>query len=154
MTTWDEYTARGLPGRLEAARRGENPTVIARLASGWAVLGDSQLLPGYALLLADPEVESLEALAEAQQMVFLTDMTRLGRAIQAATNCQRVNYGIFGNYDPYLHAHIWARYAWEQEERRQHPVWLHYPATERFAPDALFDVQRHAELLEKVRSLL
>ncbi|WP_420594969.1 HIT family protein [Deinococcus sp.] len=153
MTTWDEYIARGLPGRLEAARRGENPTVIARLESGWAVLGDSQLLPGYALLLADPEVESLEALAEAQQMTFLAEMTRLGRAIQAATGCQRVNYGIFGNYDPYLHAHIWARYAWEDEERRQHPVWL-YAAEERFAPDALFDVQRHAELLERVRSLL
>ena len=66
MTTWDGYKERGIPGRLEAARLGENPTVIARLESGWAVLGDSQLLPGYALRLADSEVERLAALDERQ----------------------------------------------------------------------------------------
>lgn len=47
--------------RVELARRGTNDTVIGRLGSGWAVLGDVQFLPGYCLLLADPVVASLHA---------------------------------------------------------------------------------------------
>ena len=37
--------------RVQAARRGENPYVIARMTSGWLVIGDIQPLPGYCLLL-------------------------------------------------------------------------------------------------------
>ncbi|WP_293913519.1 hypothetical protein [Deinococcus sp.] len=149
MTIWDEAVQRGIPGRLEAARRGENPTVIARLGSGWAVLGDSQLLLGYGLLLADPEVASLEALDASHQLAFLADMARLGRAVQAVTSCARVNYAVMGNTDPYLHAHIWARYDWEEPERRAWPVW-NYPAQERAAPGVAFNLERHAGLLEQL----
>ena len=48
--------------RVEAARAGTNPTVICRMPSGWAVLGDAQFLRGYSLLLADPVVADLNAL--------------------------------------------------------------------------------------------
>ena len=33
---------------------------MARLPSGWAVMGGSQLLPGYSLLCPDPVVGSLK----------------------------------------------------------------------------------------------
>jgi hypothetical protein len=39
--------------RIGAAHRGENPLVMARLRSGFAVVGDTQHLPGYSLLLTD-----------------------------------------------------------------------------------------------------
>jgi hypothetical protein len=42
--------------RVELARRGANDTVICRLPSGWAVVGDVQFLTGYCLLLADTVV--------------------------------------------------------------------------------------------------
>ena len=45
--------------RVALARGGRNPYVIARLPSGWAVMGDVQFLPGYCLLLADPVVPSI-----------------------------------------------------------------------------------------------
>jgi hypothetical protein len=45
--------------RVELARRGLSPHVICRLKSGWAVLGDSQSIAGYCLLLPDPVVPSL-----------------------------------------------------------------------------------------------
>ena len=37
--------------RISSARRGENPLVMARMPSGFAVIGDTQHLPGYSLLL-------------------------------------------------------------------------------------------------------
>ena len=77
--TWSEFKARGFTGRLEAAHQGLNPTVIARVPSGWAVLGDGQRLPGYGLILSDPLVPSLNDLPLEAQMVFLRDMALLGR---------------------------------------------------------------------------
>ena len=35
---------------VAAARAGEHPLLLARLSSGWAVLADTQFLPGYCLL--------------------------------------------------------------------------------------------------------
>jgi len=48
--------------QVAAARAGTLPRVIARLASGWVVLGDPQVIRGYCLLLPDPVVPHLNAL--------------------------------------------------------------------------------------------
>ena len=42
--------------RVEGCRAGNDPTVVARLRSGWAVMGQRQMLTGYCLLLPDPVV--------------------------------------------------------------------------------------------------
>ncbi len=47
--------------RVEMAQAGTNPTVLCRMPSGWAVLGDAQFMPGYCLLLPDPVVPDLNA---------------------------------------------------------------------------------------------
>ena len=44
--------------QVDAAAAGALPRVIARMPSGWAVLGDPQILPGYSLLLPDPVVNT------------------------------------------------------------------------------------------------
>jgi diadenosine tetraphosphate (Ap4A) HIT family hydrolase len=152
--TWSELKARGIPGRLEAAHHGLNPTVIARVPSGWAVLGDGQRLPGYSLILSDPLVPSLNDLPLPAQMVFLRDMALLGRAVQDVTDCARVNYGIYGNSDTYLHAHVFARYAWEETERARVPVWKSYPLEELYAEDVLFSLEKHSELRGKLENRL
>lgn len=151
--TWEEYKAQGIPGRLEAALKGENPTVVARLESGFVVLGDSQMLPGYCVLLAYPIVESLEALPFAKRLTFLRDMTLLGQAVKDVYNANRINHGIFANYDLYLHAHVWARYAYEVEERRKHPVWF-YPKEELYAPEVMFDPVKHDVMKLKLATRL
>jgi diadenosine tetraphosphate (Ap4A) HIT family hydrolase len=152
--TWSEFKARGIPGRLEAARLGLNPTVIARVPSGWAVLGDGQRLPGYSLILADPPVPSLNDLPLEAQTVFLRDMALLGRAIEDLTGCARVNYGIYGNTDPYLHAHVFARYAWEEPERARVPVWKSYQLEELYADGVMFSLEKHGELRSKLEARL
>jgi hypothetical protein len=45
--------------RIASAERGENPAVLLRMPSGFAVMGDTQFLPGYCLLLAAPKVAHL-----------------------------------------------------------------------------------------------
>ena len=40
---------------VEAYRASNYPALIARMPSGWAVIGNSQFLLGYSLLLPDPD---------------------------------------------------------------------------------------------------
>jgi diadenosine tetraphosphate (Ap4A) HIT family hydrolase len=122
------------------------------MPSGRAVLGDSQLLPGYCLLIAEPEVPSLNDLPLEGQMVFLRDMALLGRALQDVTGCARVNYSVYGNTDPFLHAHVFARYVWEDAEKVKSPVWLSYSADERNAVE--FNLGQHGDLQLELRKRL
>jgi diadenosine tetraphosphate (Ap4A) HIT family hydrolase len=110
---------------VEAARRGDDPTVIARLASGWAVFGRQQFVRGYALLLPDPVVPDLNALAGAARAQFLADMAALGDALLATTGALRINYAMFGNLEPALHAHVVPRHADEPAALRSAHPWAY-----------------------------
>lgn len=112
--------------RVEAARRGENPYVIARLGSGWLVIGDVQPLPGYVLLLADPVVESVNDLDEAGRAAYSLDTIAIGDALLAVTGAYRINYETLGNSEPALHTHIIPRYAEEADEKRRMPAFMVY----------------------------
>ncbi|MFJ5520268.1 HIT family protein [Streptomyces griseoluteus] len=118
--------------RIGAALRGQNPTVLRRLEAGFAVIGDVQFLPGYSVLLVDePGVQRLSDLPRARRLSFLSDMDRLGEAVERVCrrldpDFRRVNLEILGNTDPFLHAHVWPRFAWEPAELVGKPVWL-YP---------------------------
>jgi len=112
--------------RVETARAGTNPTVIGRMPSGWAVLCDMQYLRGYAILLPDPVVGSINALDRGQRAAFLCDMVTIGDALLEVTEAFRINYAIMGNSDPFLHAHVVPRYLSEPEAIRCHLPWS-YP---------------------------
>jgi diadenosine tetraphosphate (Ap4A) HIT family hydrolase len=111
--------------QVEAARNGELPRVIAKMKSGWAVLGDPQITHGYCLLLPDPVVPDLNALGREARRQFLDDMASLGDAVLAETGAERINYEILGNVEPALHAHVIPRHASEDPDLRKKPVWLH-----------------------------
>ncbi|HEY1911151.1 MAG TPA: hypothetical protein VGG73_09525 [Vicinamibacterales bacterium] len=132
-----------------AAQRGELGRVIARMGSGWAVLGDPQILRGYSLLLPDPVVPDLNALDGSARQDFLRDMARLGDAVLAVTGAARINYEILGNLEPALHAHVIPRYATEPDASRLTPVWLHDWA---LAPP--FVVAEHAPLARAIAAAL
>jgi diadenosine tetraphosphate (Ap4A) HIT family hydrolase len=123
--------------QVDAARNGKLARVVARMRSGWAVLGDPQITRGYCLLLPDPVVTDLNALTGDQRRQFLDDMARLGDAVLAVTGAERINYEILGNVEPALHAHVIPRHNNEAPERRKQPVWLHdWSAAEPFGGDA------------------
>ncbi len=123
--------------QVVAAREGRDPRVIARLFSGWAVFGEQQFVRGYALLLPDPVVPNLNALGARERIAFLSDMSRLGDALLKVTGAARINYAIFGNQEPALHAHVIPRYADEPDAlRTAHPWtydWSAAPVFERSA---------------------
>ncbi len=122
--------------RIGSAQRGENPTVLRHLDAGFAVIGDTQFLPGYCVLLVDElGVERLSDLPRHKRMAFPSPMTwtdsakrrSSGRAWANGSGAfRRVNLEILGNTDTFLHAHVWPRFEWEPEELVAGPVWL-YP---------------------------
>jgi diadenosine tetraphosphate (Ap4A) HIT family hydrolase len=135
--------------RVAALQKGEDPTLIMKMSSGWAVLGERQVLRGYSLLLPDPVVPHLNALARRDRTRFLTDMTALGDALLEVTGATRINYAVFGNLEPALHAHVFPRFADEPAELRTSQPWA-YDWTA--APG--FDAGKHGDLLERVRKVL
>lgn len=110
---------------VEAARAGANPNVVARVRSGWVLAGAQQVVPGYCLLVPDPVVADLNALAGAARSQFLDDMAALGDVLLQVTGAARINYEILGNAEPALHAHLFPRCESEPEATRRAPVWLH-----------------------------
>jgi diadenosine tetraphosphate (Ap4A) HIT family hydrolase len=133
--------------RVEAARAGTNPTVISRMPSGWAVLGDVQFLRGYALLLADPVAADLNALDESRRIRFLQDMAILGDALLEVTGAYRINYEILGNSEAALHAHVFPRYMSEPEDLRKGPAWLY---DREYRLSVKFDAERDKELMQRL----
>lgn len=131
--------------RVEEARQGKNPSVVCRMPSGWVVLGDTQISPGYSILLSDPVVLDLNALALEARGAYLRDMSIVGDALLEVTGAALINYEILGNTDRALHTHIVPRYADEPDEKRRKPIWLSDSSS---APK--FDPERDRELMQKL----
>jgi diadenosine tetraphosphate (Ap4A) HIT family hydrolase len=134
---------------VEACRAGREPAVIARMRSGWAVMGQRQVLAGYCLLLPDPVVPHLNVLTAAERDGFLADLGRLGDAVLAATGALRINYAIFGNLEPALHAHVHPRYVDEPAALRTNNPWAYD-----WSHAPVFEVERHASLRDAIRARL
>lgn len=111
--------------RVDDARAGRDPTVLGRCASGWAVFGQQQFVQGYLLLLPDPVVPDLNSLIPEHRSQFLRDMSRLGDALMRVTAAVRINYAIFGNLEPALHAHVIPRYQSEPDGMRTQQPWAY-----------------------------
>ena len=137
--------------RVAEANAGTNPKVIARMKSGWAVLGDAQFLRGYCLLLPDPVVAHLNDLNGETRQQFLDDMAALGDAVLAVTGAVRINYEMLGNLEPALHAHVFPRYADEPENLRTKAVWL-YPQSA--WEETAFGIERDQAVMEAIRARL
>jgi len=134
---------------VNACRVDAYAPLITRMTSGWAVLGTSQFLRGYSLLLPDPIAPHLNAMQSEHRSQFLNDMARLGDAVLAATNALRINYAMFGNVEPALHAHVIPRFVDEVESMRTAHPWMYD-----WAAAPRFDVAIHGELQRKIAAFL
>ena len=137
--------------RVAEANAGTNPKVIARMKSGWAVIGDTQFLKGYCLLLPDPVVADLNDFEGDQHLAFLDDMVALGQAVLNVTGAVRINYEMLGNLEPALHAHLFPRYDDEPEDLRVRPAWF-YPREVRDGTE--FDLERDRSIMEAIKEEL
>ena len=135
--------------RVNDARAGRDQAVLGRCASGWAVFGHQQFVQGYLLLLPDPVVPDLNALIPERRSQFLLDMSRLGDALMLTTAPVRINYAIFGNVEPALHAHVIPRYRTEPEGMLTAHPWIY---DWNAAP--IFDPVSSAPLIKALRAEL
>jgi diadenosine tetraphosphate (Ap4A) HIT family hydrolase len=139
--------------RFAAFEQGRNPMVIAKMKSGFAVIGDTQFLPGYCLLIAYPKVDQLNDLEQAKREEFLSDMSLLGEAVQSVCNPRRINYSILGNTDPFLHAHVFPRFEWEPDEAKRYPVWR-YPNEKWTKAEFQYNDENHGQLKAELKNVL
>jgi diadenosine tetraphosphate (Ap4A) HIT family hydrolase len=130
---------------------------MARMRSGFAVIGDTQHLPGYSLLLTDDlEVDHPTDLPWPRRRDFFFDLSLLGEAVLTVAKEQgahRINYEVLGNSWPHLHGHVHARYTWEPADKVGGPVWR-YPKEVRNAPEHAYDETRHGQLRRAIGSEL
>ena len=130
---------------------------MARMRSGFAVIGDTQHLPGYSLLLIDDlDVDHPTDLPWSRRRDFFFDLSLLGEAVLTVTREQgarRINYEVLGNSWPHLHGHVHPRYGWEPEDKVGGPVWR-YPKEVRNAAEHIYDDARHGELRAEITSEL
>ena len=134
---------------VERCRADDYPARVARLPSGWVILGERQVVAGYCLLLPDPVVAHLNVLQALERTQFLADMARVGDAVLAATGALRINYALFGNAEPALHAHVFPRRADEAPGIRTAQPWaLDWQAAPPFSPAV------HGELRGRIASYL
>ena len=94
---------------VDRCRAADYPSAVVKVASGWVVMAEKQVLHGYCLLLPDPVVPHLNALTPHLRGQFLADMAAVGDALLMVTVGIRINYAIYGNVEPALHAHIFPR---------------------------------------------
>lgn len=134
---------------VEAAREGRNPRVVAKLNGAWLLMGEAQFLPGYMLVVPDPVVPDLNALALPARDRLLQQMSIVGDSLLDCTDAVRINYEILGNLQPALHVHIFPRYASEPEELRSKPVWFYD-----WDKGRKFDAERDNELISKIATYL
>jgi diadenosine tetraphosphate (Ap4A) HIT family hydrolase len=108
---------------VQRCRAGDYPPLVCKLPSGWVVMGERQVFSGYCLLLPDPVVVHLNELSVEARGQFLSDMSRIGDALLAVTGAVRINYAMFGNVEPALHAHVFPRRADEPVATRLAQPW-------------------------------
>ncbi|MGA0286106.1 MAG: HIT family protein [Phycisphaerales bacterium] len=121
-TNADPPRPSGVVADLAAALRvGDHPRLLARMASGWAVLNERQPSPlrVCAMLVPDPVVASINDLDEVGRAAFSSDLLRIGDALLAATGAERINYLVLCNQAPELHGHAIPRFADEDPSQRR-----------------------------------
>jgi diadenosine tetraphosphate (Ap4A) HIT family hydrolase len=151
--TWEEAKQKGIEGRLELLLNGQSPVLLTKMPSGFAVMGDFQHLPGYCLLLAYPVVFSIDVLPLEGRLNFLQDMMLVGQAVSEVCQPLRMNYSILGNGEPFLHAHVRPRYAWEADKYRKGP-YDRYPDKEKYHSEVAFETEKHEALRLKIQKRL
>lgn len=142
-----------ISNRADRLRRGEDPQLIARMTSGWAILANQQPGPitGCCMLIPDPVVAQVNDLDQAARAAFMTDVVSLGDAVLAATGAERINYLILCNQVPELHAHVIPRFGTEDPAKRRVGPFEAYDFANARKADAAGE---DAALLAKLRDAL
>lgn len=127
MTRTQPTTAPTAPitARVQRILGGNDPELLCKMPSGYAILGKYQPAPitGCCMLLprlGDSGVvaASPNELTHKQRAQFFADLVLLGDAIMAVTGSERINYLVLCNQVPELHGHCVPRFGTEDPALR------------------------------------
>lgn len=114
-----------ITARVLRIQADEDPQVLARMPSGWAILSNQQPEPIQGCCMLLPELRDghapaqLNDLQPAEREAFMRDLCLLGDAVLEVTGAERINYLILCNQVPELHGHVVPRFATEIPEQRR-----------------------------------
>ena len=133
--------------RVQLLQQNNDPFLIAKLETGWAVLSDKPLVPAHCIFFADPVVFSVNDLIEETRMKYWRDVCRIGDALIKVTGSYRINYETLCNVAQALHSHILPRQMSETDENRRERAAVAYRETD-------LELESAAVLLENLRNAL
>ena len=146
-----------ISARLARVLAGEDPELLARMPSGYAILGKHQppAIRGCCMLLPDPVVASPNELDPAQRAQFFSDLVLLGDAILQATGAERINYLVLCNQVPELHGHCIPRFGSEDPGlRMQGPFEAYDFGAAPIASAAGAEMELHRAIQRELEALL
>lgn len=83
---------------------------IAKLSVSTAFLFREQTYRGRCLVAYDGHVNDLNELDEASRNAFISDVTKVTRAMQKVFNPEKINYGAYSDKLCHLHFHLAPKY--------------------------------------------
>jgi diadenosine tetraphosphate (Ap4A) HIT family hydrolase len=143
--------------RVARARSGDDPELLARMPSGYAILGKYQPGPvrGCCMLLPGEVVASPNDLGPNERARFFSDLVLLGDAVLEVTGAERINYLVLCNQVPELHGHCVPRFSTEDPALRlQGPFEAYDFGAAPIADARGADRELHAELQVVLTRLL
>ncbi len=83
---------------------------IAPTYSAHVGLYDDRRYPGRCLVVLPYHVDHFEDLEVQDSCHFMSDVTKVGRAIKKVTGATRINYALLGNAVSHVHCHVIPRF--------------------------------------------
>lgn len=125
------------------------PYFVYEFETSYVELSKSQFWEGYCILFSKFDYHHLTDMPSNLREKYLMEMSILGEAMMEVLEATRINYNILGNSHPIVHAHLFPRYDWEDEELRKTVVWKY---DQSFFSDEVyrFNEKKHAPLKEQL----
>lgn len=146
-----------ISNRVTRIKAGNDPELIAKMPSGYAILGKYQpdAITGCCMLLPKAVVPSPNDLNHADRAQFFADLVLLGDAIMQVTGSERINYLVLCNQVPELHGHCVPRFdAEDPTKRMQGPFEAYDFGNARVADASAQDKELHTKLQATLNALL
>ena len=105
--------------RMERERQRGMPYLINEFTHSYFIVGDSQYLRGYCLLVLKRHVRELHELEEAELAGLNAELMAATRAIVKTFNPWKMNHCCLGNTDEHIHWHLFPRYESDPDHRSQ-----------------------------------
>lgn len=106
--------------RIRQFQAGLGEGVVFETDSALVVVGDHQFFPGYCVVISKRHVREMHDLPEPAALHLFSDVLHVGRVIQEAYGCLKMNYVSLGNVHEHLHWHVMPRYQ-SDPDHRDHP---------------------------------